>query len=122
MQALQMIEREQYPEAIQFLSIAISMDATQPQYFLKRAQTYLKMGNRSQARVDFQQVLKMDPNSKEAQSGLTLSGTAGTVHIAENPAPPPKKVKPLDAPKTAGKESEKKSSGGLFGFFGKKKT
>lgn len=106
-QAVEMIERGQYKEAVKFLGFAID-ENPQPEYYLRRAEAYMNMGSKGMARADYQQVLRLDPTHQEAKKGLRQ--TSPTVETAS--AQGGNKQKP---------PASDKGSGGFLGrLFGKK--
>ncbi len=69
-QAMEMIERKQYKEAIQYLGIAINAEPNQARYYLQRGLTYLKMGNSGMAKADLQKTLRLEPTNTDAQKAM----------------------------------------------------
>lgn len=104
-QAMDMMERGQYKEAIKFLGFAIN-EKPLPEYHLRRAEAYLKQGSKGMARADYQQVLRLDPDNQEAKQGLRRVAPTG---------------EPAEA-QTSGKPKASESGGGGFlgRLFGKK--
>ncbi len=128
-QAMQMMERGQTKEAINFFGIAISMDASQPNYFVQRGIAYQKQGYKSMARADFQKALQLDPANEMAQQGMreTVPTQETPIRQTMQPQPipqDPKRPKPTNPPNNAGKKpNDQDSDGGLLGrFFGRKKS
>lgn len=64
-QALDMIERKQYRDAIQYLNYAISVEPNVARYYLHRGIAHLKQGNTGMARADFLQATRLEPNNTE---------------------------------------------------------
>ncbi len=105
-QAVDMLERGQYKEAIKFLGFAINENPL-PEYYLRRADAYLQQGIRGMARADYQQVLRLDPSNQEAKKGLQRTAPTAESSSAQNASKQ--------------KATESKKGGGLLGrFFGKK--
>jgi len=102
-QAMDMMERGQYKEAVQFLGFAIN-EKPLPEYYLRRADAYFKQGIKGMARADYQQVLRLDPNNQEAKQGL-------------------RRVTPTEetATQSSSKKAPESKGGGFLGrLFGKK--
>ncbi len=69
-QAMAMMERKNYREAIQFLNFAISADPQKSDYYLQRGIAHQETGNLPLARPDFQRAITLDPDNVEAQQRL----------------------------------------------------
>ncbi|MCJ2543358.1 J domain-containing protein [Thermostichus vulcanus] len=121
LQALDMIERKQYRDAVQYLNFAISAEPNVARYYLHRGIAHLKQGNTGMAKADFLQVTRLEPTNPELmlevrrwmqQTGpqQPVPGTAATRQTGQAQkvvSPPPKKDD---------------NSGGFLGrLFGKKK-
>lgn len=118
-QALDMIERKQYRDAVQYLNFAISAEPNVARYYLHRGIAHLKQGNTGMAKADFLQVTRLAPTNPELmlevrrwmqQTGpqQPIPGTPASRQTAQaqKVVPPPRK----------------EDNGGLLGrFFGKKK-
>ncbi len=124
-QAMQMMERGQFKEAVNFFGFAISSDPTQPDYFVQRGIAYQQQGYKSMARADFQKALQLDPGNQTAQKGMqetvptqeTPIGrrTSQPQQIPQNPNPSNNSNPPNNPNNDSG--------GGLLGrFFGRKKS
>jgi tetratricopeptide (TPR) repeat protein len=113
MQALDMIERRQYKEAIQYLGYAIAAEPNQANYYAYRGSAYQKMGNAGMAKADFLQALRLDPDNDEAKRGMKVlagpgGGTSTPQPIAQQAKGQPQKGQP---------QKGKSDNGGSF--FGK---
>jgi tetratricopeptide (TPR) repeat protein len=119
-QALDMIERKQYRDAVQYLNFAISAEPTVARYYLHRGIAHLKQGNTGMARADFLQVTRLEPTNVELmlevrrwmqqtgpQQPIPGTPTSRQTAQAQKVVPPPPK---------------KEDNGGFLGrLFGKKK-
>lgn len=120
-QALEMIERKQYKEAVSFLGIAISSQPNEARYYLHRGIAYQKQGNVGMAKADFQQALRLDPSNQEAKDSLKA-----LLKAASEPTTPPTKSsgqktsQPTPGSKKAAAKP-KDQGGGFFGNLFKKK-
>lgn len=81
-QALRMIDRGQFREAIQYLTYAIDRDPDTLDYYLERARIQRQLNNKGMAYADYKRVIQIDPNHAEAQQGLAET---------KPPTPPPQK-------------------------------
>ncbi|MEN9212044.1 MAG: DnaJ domain-containing protein [Thermostichus sp. DG02_4_bins_136] len=107
LQALDMIERKQYRDAVQYLNFAIGAEPNVARYYLHRGIAHLKQGNTGMARADFVQVTRLDPGNAELMSEVRrwmqqtgpqqpVVGAAGgrqTTQAQKVVTPPPKKEK-----------------------------
>ena len=57
---------KQYDKAINFYTMAIEKDATDPTFFSNRAQCHLKLENFGSALQDSNSAIKLDPNFTKA--------------------------------------------------------
>jgi curved DNA-binding protein CbpA len=64
-QALDMIERKQYRDAVQYLNFAISAEPNVARYYLHRGIAHLKQGNAGMAKADFMQASRLEPANAE---------------------------------------------------------
>lgn len=124
LQALEMIERKQYRDAVQYLNFAISAEPNVARYYLHRGIAHLKQGNTGMAKADFLQVTRLEPGNAELmlevrrwlqqiapQQPVAGSSSSRQTSQAQKVVPPPSS--PL-------KKEDK--SGGFWGrLFGKKK-
>ncbi|MDX2270956.1 MAG: tetratricopeptide repeat protein [Cyanobacteriota bacterium] len=115
-QALDMIERQQYKEAIQYLGIAIQSEPKNARYYVRRGVAYQRMGNRGMARADYLQALRLDPDNMEAKQGVkeTTDVTTGNHAAGGKATSQPQKISPKDKPNDGG--------GFLGKIFGGKKS
>ncbi|MEN9226809.1 MAG: J domain-containing protein [Thermostichus sp. HHBFW_bins_43] len=103
-QALDMIERKQYRDAVQYLNFAISAEPNVARYYLHRGIAHLKQGNTGMAKADFLQVTRLEPTNAELmvevrrwmqQTGQQqpIPGTAASRQTAQaqKVVPPPRK-------------------------------
>ncbi|MEN9231347.1 MAG: DnaJ domain-containing protein [Thermostichus sp. DG02_5_bins_236] len=119
-QALDMIERKQYRDAVQYLNFAIGAEPNVARYYLHRGIAHLKQGNIGMARADFVQVTRLDPANAELmlevrrwmqqtgpQQPVAGAATGRQTAQTQKVVPPPPK---------------KEDNGGFLGrLFGKKK-
>ncbi len=108
-QALVMMERRQYKEAIQFLTVAINTDPNDARFYIQRGLAYKKLNNKGMARVDFQQAVKLEPNNMEARQGLVET---------KPPTPKPAEAQAASSSKSASSKPAQKGKGDGGGFLG----
>ncbi len=94
-EALKKIQAKDFRAAIQILNRLIHKSPNEVRYYLQRALAHQQQGNEGMALMDFQGVLRLDPDSLEAQQGLALLDPAksaiaakATKDNAENPSEP----------------------------------
>lgn len=104
-QAMSMMERSNYREAIQFLNFAISADPNQSEYYLQRGIAHQETGNIPLARPDFRRAIMLDPDNTEAQARLKAIASRPRT---EDPASKAAANRP---------EAKSESKKGLFGRF-----
>ena len=68
--AMTLVEQKQFKEAIQLLNQLIRREPNESHYYLQRGLIHLNQSNWGLAQMDFQGVLRLDPNNGEAQSGF----------------------------------------------------
>ncbi|MGQ9837019.1 MAG: J domain-containing protein [Cyanobacteriota bacterium] len=120
-QALEMIERKQYRDAVKYLNFAISAEPNVARYYLHRGIAHLKQGNTGMARADFLQVTRLEPANAELMQEVRrwmqqtgpqqpvpgVAASRQTAQTQKTTLPPPKR---------------NDNSGGFLGrLFGRKK-
>ncbi|MBF2097852.1 MAG: tetratricopeptide repeat protein, partial [Gloeomargaritaceae cyanobacterium C42_A2020_066] len=100
---------KQYAQAHQELQDALKLDPNNCRCLNLRGQIYLEQKQSTMAKIQFERVLKLNPQDADAQEGMEviakLKGQAGANRNGTQPeTAPPKSAK-----------------GGLFGLFGKGK-
>ncbi|NJL98913.1 MAG: protein kinase [Synechococcaceae cyanobacterium SM2_3_2] len=68
--AMTLVEQKQFKEAIQLLNQLIRREPNESHYYLQRGLIHLNQSNWGLAQMDFQGVLRLDPNNGEAQAGF----------------------------------------------------
>ncbi len=68
--AVSLVAQKEFKEAIQLLNQLIRREPNESHYYLQRGLAHLNQGNWGLAQIDFQGVLRLDPNNTEAQAGL----------------------------------------------------
>ncbi|XP_077449936.1 RNA polymerase II-associated protein 3 [Stigmatopora argus] len=68
--AMAYLKLERFKEAEEDCTLAISLDNTYSKAFARRATARLALGNLEEAQKDFQEVLKLEPGNKQAQTEL----------------------------------------------------
>ena len=63
--------QKKYQDALQVLDHARKIAPTDPEILLRRARILSLLGRAPEARTEYQEVLKFDPNNKEAKAGLS---------------------------------------------------
>ncbi len=71
--ALEMMERQSFKKALQYLGMAIDKDPRNIDYYLKRAQLQRQLKNAGMARADYKRALQLDPENAEALKGLQVT-------------------------------------------------
>ncbi|MEN9271004.1 MAG: protein kinase [Thermostichales cyanobacterium HHBFW_bins_127] len=82
-EAVQKIHDQDYRGAIQILNRLIHRSPNEVRYYLQRALAHQRQGNEGMALMDFQGVLRLDPDCLEAQQGLALLDPAHSAMAAE---------------------------------------
>ncbi|GAB4217197.1 MAG: hypothetical protein OHK0012_21040 [Synechococcales cyanobacterium] len=81
-EAVKLIQAREFRGAIQILNRLIHRSPNEVRYYLQRALAHQKQGNEGMALMDFQGILRLDPDSIEAQQGLALLDPAKSAAAA----------------------------------------
>jgi tetratricopeptide (TPR) repeat protein len=68
-----LIWQQKYAEALQVLNHARTLSPSDPEILSRQARVLALLGHRSEAQLEYQQVLKFDPENKEARASLLES-------------------------------------------------
>ena len=66
-----LVWQQRSPEALPLLNHACSLGPSDPDVFIHRGRVLRSLGRSSEARQDFRRALQMDPQNKDAATGLT---------------------------------------------------
>lgn len=116
-QALDMIERKQYRDAVQYLNFAISAEPNVARYYLHRGIAHLKQGNTGMAKADFLQVSRLEPANAELMAEVRRWMQQVTT---QQPVPSPSR-QTSQAQKVVPPPRKEDNGGFLSRLFGKKK-
>lgn len=116
-QALDMIERKQYRDAVQYLNFAISAEPNVARYYLHRGIAHLKQGNAGMAKADFLQVSRLEPANAELMAEVRRWLQQVTT---QQPVPSPSR-QTSQAQKVVPPPRKENNGGFLSRLFGKKK-
>ncbi|XP_077565752.1 RNA polymerase II-associated protein 3 [Stigmatopora nigra] len=99
--AMAYLKLERFKEAEEDCTMAISLDNTYSKAFARRATARLALGNLEEARKDFQEVLKLEPGNKQAQTELqklqnNVENAAGLLQTSDGSQR--RTVQPVDKP------------------------
>ncbi|MEO0852149.1 MAG: DnaJ domain-containing protein [Cyanobacteria bacterium J06648_11] len=103
-QAMNMMERRQYKDAVKFFGFAIREDPENAQFYLQRGIAHQMQRNATLARIDFQKAVELEPGNEDAKRRLKSVSASG------------KKAASGSASSSSSKASKDDSKkGGLFG-------
>ncbi|MEO1131913.1 MAG: DnaJ domain-containing protein [Cyanobacteria bacterium J06639_1] len=69
-QAMDMMQRRLYKDAVKFFGFAIREDPQNPQFYIQRGIAHQMQRNATLARIDFQKALELDPGNADAKGRL----------------------------------------------------
>lgn len=126
-QALDMIERKQYRDAVQYLNFAISAEPNVARYYLHRGIAHLKQGNAGMAKADFMQASRLEPANAELMAEvrrwMQQVTTQQPVPVPKDSVPPTRVAsrQTSQAQKVVPPPRKEDNGGFLSRLFGKKK-
>jgi tetratricopeptide (TPR) repeat protein len=126
-QALDMIERKQYRDAVQYLNFAISAEPNVARYYLHRGIAHLKQGNAGMAKADFMQASRLEPANAELMAEvrrwMQQVTTQQPVPVPKDSVPPTRVAsrQTSQAQKVVPPPRKEDNGGFLSRFFGRKK-
>ncbi|MFS8824500.1 J domain-containing protein, partial [Synechococcus sp. R6-6] len=126
-QALDMIERKQYRDAVQYLNFAISAEPNVARYYLHRGIAHLKQGNTGMAKADFMQASRLEPANAELMAEvrrwLQQVTTQQPVPVPKDSVPPTRVAsRQTSQAQKVVPPPRKEDNGGFFSrLFGRKK-
>jgi len=126
-QALDMIERKQYRDAVQYLNFAISAEPNVARYYLHRGIAHLKQGNAGMAKADFMQASRLEPANAELMAEvrrwLQQVTTQQPIPVPKDSVPPTRVAsRQTSQAQKVVPPPRKEDNGGFFSrLFGRKK-